>query len=287
MSGFSNPIANALGQLVRTALKSVNYVAGISGWQITRDGNAEFNNATIRGALELGVSPNPRIFFGSTIPATLNFSVDFTWTRAVLWYWDATSYYWEAIGTYNPGPWPTRARGTYDTVNGIIVHEFNQGPGSGQSNFILYGSSTYSGTFLQWNFRNGFVAIDPTTAQFTAPAVECNASSVLQSWQTLTLMNGWTGTLKYLRVASPPRSTWIVGNITPGTKADGTQIATLPVGVRPASTNQDIFVNAFGGVISTGQPPHCAASTAGALNIYGIGTSTGASVNGFVSQDLA
>lgn len=51
MSGFSNPVSNAAGTLVRAVLKSVNFVAGLVGWQISRDGDAEFNNVSVRGTV--------------------------------------------------------------------------------------------------------------------------------------------------------------------------------------------------------------------------------------------
>lgn len=49
--GFSNPILGSGGALVRPAIKSPNYVAGSTGWMIGRGGDAEFNNAVIRGLL--------------------------------------------------------------------------------------------------------------------------------------------------------------------------------------------------------------------------------------------
>lgn len=51
--GFTNPITGAGGQLVRNLIKSVNYVAGLSGWRITKLGDAEFNNVTMRGTLDV------------------------------------------------------------------------------------------------------------------------------------------------------------------------------------------------------------------------------------------
>lgn len=48
---FSNPIAGGIGTLIRAWLRSVNYVAGLAGWQITKAGDAEFNSATIRGQI--------------------------------------------------------------------------------------------------------------------------------------------------------------------------------------------------------------------------------------------
>lgn len=45
---YSNPIV-AGDTLVRDAIKSENYMTGVSGWAIFRDGTAEFNNITARG----------------------------------------------------------------------------------------------------------------------------------------------------------------------------------------------------------------------------------------------
>jgi len=51
---FSNPIVGSAGRLVREQIVSPDYVAGVSGWRIGRDGSAEFNSATIRGVLVTG-----------------------------------------------------------------------------------------------------------------------------------------------------------------------------------------------------------------------------------------
>lgn len=50
--GFKNQIIKGSGALIRAAIKSPNYVAGVAGWFIGRDGTAEFNDVTIRGDLE-------------------------------------------------------------------------------------------------------------------------------------------------------------------------------------------------------------------------------------------
>jgi hypothetical protein len=52
---FSNPVTGGQGALIRPAIKSPNYVPGVSGWSINRTGSAEFNNLTVRGT-----------FFGTT-----------------------------------------------------------------------------------------------------------------------------------------------------------------------------------------------------------------------------
>ena len=47
---FNNPIAGG-DFLVRPAIKSPNFVTGVSGWSINRDGTAEFSQLTARGGL--------------------------------------------------------------------------------------------------------------------------------------------------------------------------------------------------------------------------------------------
>lgn len=63
---FGNP---AIGGtvLVRTAEQSANYVAGTSGWRITRDGNAEFNNGTFRGSLTSGTNPGAHVVLNNPL----------------------------------------------------------------------------------------------------------------------------------------------------------------------------------------------------------------------------
>lgn len=53
---FSNPVVGG-DTLIRNAIQSQDYVAGVSGWAIKRDGTAEFNNVTVRGTFE-AISPS-------------------------------------------------------------------------------------------------------------------------------------------------------------------------------------------------------------------------------------
>lgn len=57
MSGFSDSIVAGIGSLIRTFIKSPNYVAGVTGWSINKDGSAEFNNVTVRGTVEVDATP--------------------------------------------------------------------------------------------------------------------------------------------------------------------------------------------------------------------------------------
>lgn len=47
--GFANYLVTKTGNLVRTFIQSPNFVSGSTGWQIAKDGSAEFSNLTIRG----------------------------------------------------------------------------------------------------------------------------------------------------------------------------------------------------------------------------------------------
>lgn len=51
---FSNPILGGGGNLIRQAIKSPDFLAGLAGWRIAKDGSAEFNDVTVRGRLEMG-----------------------------------------------------------------------------------------------------------------------------------------------------------------------------------------------------------------------------------------
>lgn len=48
---FDDPIAAGDGSLIFPAIKSPNYVTGVSGWRVGREGGAEFDSAVIRGTL--------------------------------------------------------------------------------------------------------------------------------------------------------------------------------------------------------------------------------------------
>jgi hypothetical protein len=52
--GFSNSIIGGAETLIRSAMKSANYVLGLMGWRLTRDGDAELNTAVIRGSIIAG-----------------------------------------------------------------------------------------------------------------------------------------------------------------------------------------------------------------------------------------
>jgi hypothetical protein len=58
---FEDPIAAGDGSLIFPALKSPNFSAGVSGWRISRNGDAEFNNVVIRGEVDINGNNNSYI----------------------------------------------------------------------------------------------------------------------------------------------------------------------------------------------------------------------------------
>ena len=63
--GFNNPIAGG-DFLVRPQLQSPNFVTGVSGWSINRDGSAEFQNLLARATIILGNVSGAHILLDST-----------------------------------------------------------------------------------------------------------------------------------------------------------------------------------------------------------------------------
>lgn len=64
---FNNPLVGGEGgELIRDSIKSPDFVTGVSGWIIRRDGSAEFNNVDIRldlttGSITVGPDTGPQV----------------------------------------------------------------------------------------------------------------------------------------------------------------------------------------------------------------------------------
>lgn len=54
MGGFSNAVVGGAEVLIRSAIKSANYILNVAGWRIAKDGSAEFNSAVVRGSISAG-----------------------------------------------------------------------------------------------------------------------------------------------------------------------------------------------------------------------------------------
>lgn len=68
--GFNNPIVGAVN-LIRQAIQSPNFVTGVSGWAIKKDGTAEFRGATVGGGIVTGeLEANLVLIDGSSLAPT-------------------------------------------------------------------------------------------------------------------------------------------------------------------------------------------------------------------------
>lgn len=67
---FRNPILGG-DYLIRPAVISPNYVPGVSGWIIRKDGSAEFNDVDVRGSVTVGPDPGAHIIVDSVHDAIL------------------------------------------------------------------------------------------------------------------------------------------------------------------------------------------------------------------------
>jgi hypothetical protein len=79
-----NPPVGVNGIITRNSFQSSNYVAGVSGWAIFKNGNAEFNNMTVRGSFygrNFEVQ-NDGVFFYDGVPALGNLIVAISGTQA-------------------------------------------------------------------------------------------------------------------------------------------------------------------------------------------------------------
>lgn len=171
MSGFSNPVANAVGTLIRKAMNSVNYVTGVAGWIIRRDGSAEFSNVVVRGEVDAGGSTGQaRVVMTGNLPAPLN---TFTWQAgsrsykaAVIFYGigDDTTYTYLATVQNNNIPAPGTLVHMGEVKSGAVVVD-----GSGNPKVTEWYYSTTGNTFaFSYNPDNFSVKLANSLSELSA-----------------------------------------------------------------------------------------------------------------------
>jgi len=73
MINLNDPILGDAGTLIRNQMQSEGFVSGSNGWRIARNGDAEFNDVTVRGDLVTGTPPGRRIEILKTPGNTIDF----------------------------------------------------------------------------------------------------------------------------------------------------------------------------------------------------------------------
>lgn len=218
---FSDPIV-AGNTLIKDAIQSEGYVAGVSGWSIQRNGNAEFNSISIRGSWTIqGTAPNELAY----IRAYLNVS------SPAIEYGDPDGFRWQirAGGGAN-------ARLNIEPTNGLAP--------TSSMYFLTNGGTVFRSSQVA---GGASVIFDDVTGYFR---VGTYAPLALEGYQNIVPLNGWTNSggllvpLRCLRLANG--MVHVEGSIVPGTTANGTIIGQLPVGARPLGNRRQMGFAAAG-----------------------------------------
>lgn len=100
--GFASPLVGGGGALEYPSVHSPDYVPGVTGWYIGKDGSAEFNNLDIRGTFhgnDFEINTSGAFFYsGAAGPGTLLVSI-----AAVAGYDPYGNYYRQGFSCFNPG----------------------------------------------------------------------------------------------------------------------------------------------------------------------------------------
>jgi hypothetical protein len=193
-AGFSQPITGNEGTLLIPAIQSPNFQEGESGWEISADGSAEFNDATIRGSiLEDGTYLG---YYGTPGAGTLFVSI--SPTGGIDKYGNA---YDQGVDVFDPfgSSEPFFSAIIYSDVDETIV--------------VING-------LVAWGTVTG---ANPAGAQesWHAPTYKNGYSDFGSSHQTV----------RYAMDAT--QRVWLDGDAKPGTWTNGTILFTLPTGYAP------------------------------------------------------
>jgi hypothetical protein len=262
--------------------------------------------------LPWGATITPRIVLGPDVPPVLGAyeplpGFDTTWSAAALWYFNATDYYFIASGhIVIPGP-PADvdfvAKGVYRADDGfnpevVVIHELLTSDTLAQS--VYYGDAT---TALVFSYSNCTISVadDGSTIRFAGRGLEISRDTVkagdpnsvvdaVETWHNAALVSGWVNraggypAVQYQKVASPPNSVQISGQMKNGLIANGTTITTLPVGYRPTSP-QAVTISSGGGGNAGGQ---LEVATTGVVRCFDLPAGTTiVAINGCFPLDTA
>lgn len=110
--------------------------------------------------------------------------------------------------------------------------------------------------------------------------------TVASTQQAMALTVGWTAALNSIgpiSLGGRPAALW-VANMTPGTKADGTTMATIPAGLRPKSS---LNISAVANItVSAGQTPHFFMQSGGSVSCWGFANATDTGVTAIYPLDV-
>jgi len=151
--------------LIAEAIQSQNFDSGVAGWQISAAGDAQFNNATIRGILQVGGVPSSVTPLGSgpTVSqqgtaGTTSFTVFYP---AVV---PAGAYLYLSVVsnggiTSTPAGWTARYSSNQPGADSLYTFDKIATGAEGGTSFVVTIGSVGRATA----FMRGFTGVDPTT----------------------------------------------------------------------------------------------------------------------------
>lgn len=191
MSGFSNSVVGGIGNLIRDWIQSVPFVSGSQGWRISRNGDAEFNNATFRGSIII-TSGKDLLVYSTNPPATNKLILALAGSAGNDAFgnaWQVGLNVYDAAG-FNIGNWdPTKGFTITNDVSAGQLQILPTNTGTKSPRLYLYtGQSGISSTngFLEAGnsgSKDNFYVVGPQTALDTQ-----------QSYVFLDLIGGIPGT---------------------------------------------------------------------------------------------
>lgn len=214
------PFANSIlaGEtLVRPAMQSEAFQSGVQGWRITRQGDAEFNNATVRGELIVGQMPGQYVRIGKSadlplLPPVFEMSTG---------------------SAEESQPGFINATGSGFTLQSIWQSPVSVDTGRAASIVLNSHGSPVNRTEIDINADDIIVS---------------NPIELEQSWTNLTLVNSWVDSAGaragYFKDATG--RVQLRGQVSGGSVST---IATLPVGYRPSQTMEWITRDQTGVVL--------------------------------------
>jgi hypothetical protein len=175
MSGFGNAVVGGASNLIRRAIRSPNYVPGVSGWTINKDGSAEFADLTIRGTFVGGnfTMSSAGLLVYSGTPAAGNLTVAISGTGGA-----------DSFGNTFPVGIQVVAADAVEPasspVQGAVWHSrtsgFDASVSAGRFNYIYLPLTNAGAVVLDWNFNftstgpaNGTNILSGGGAAITAP----------------------------------------------------------------------------------------------------------------------
>lgn len=171
--------------LIRPAIQSPDYLAGVRGWTINDDGSAEFNNVTIRGTVVASVF--------QTATTGRRITINESNSQAMRLY-DSTGALMLSLGdqagfitSFDPAD-ASRSIG----IGGAQI-QFNSTHGGGLLTQVAALYNNAAAVLLNTQLAGG-VAFDVTTA---ALAWVTPGSDVLETWHAPTFAANWLGTTTF------------------------------------------------------------------------------------------